>query len=133
MIEYLPTEGTYLAGVCNIGPAEIARRRRAGYVAFGAAIAMAVALVLVDAPAPARLLVALPLAAGFSGLIQAHLRFCANYGWRGLRNLGPIGEAERVIDRAARAADRRRSARILAASAAGGLALAGGFALLALA
>jgi hypothetical protein len=133
MIEYLPQEGTYLAGVCNIGPAEITRRRRSGYLAIGAAIVMAVALVLVDAPAPARLLVAMPLAAGFSGLIQAHLRFCANYGWRGLRNMGAIGEAERVIDRAALAADRRRSAQILAASAAAGLALATGFTLLTLA
>jgi hypothetical protein len=133
MIEYLPTEGTYRAGVCNIGPAEIARRRGVGFLAIGAAIVMALALVIVDAPAPARLLVAIPLAAGFSGLLQAHLRFCANYGWRGLRNLGAIGEAERVDDGAARAADRRRSAQILAASVAPALALATGFALLALA
>jgi hypothetical protein len=133
MIEYLPTESTYRAGVCNIGPAEVARRRRAGFLAIGAAIVIAVTLVLVDAPAAARLLVALPLAAGFSGLIQAHLRFCANYGWRGLRNMGAIGEVEPVSDRGALAADRRRSAQILAAATSASLALASGFALLALA
>jgi hypothetical protein len=130
MIEYLPTEGTYRAGACNIGPAEIRRRRRAGYLAIGVAIVMAVALVLLEAPATARLLVAIPLAAGVSGLVQAYLGFCANYGWRGLRNLGAIGEIERVDDRAARAADRRRSAQILAASAAAGMIVASGFALL---
>jgi hypothetical protein len=132
MIEYMPTGGIYQAGVCNIGPAEMARRRRAGYLGIGVAIILAAVLFVVDAPAAARLLVAMPLAAGFSGLIQAHLRFCANYGWRGIRNLGSIGEAERVEDQASRAADRHKAVRVLAVSAAGGLAFAFGFALLAL-
>jgi hypothetical protein len=74
--------------------------------------------------------VAVPLAAGLSGLIQAQLRFCANYGWRGIRNLGAIGDAQRVDDTASRAEDRRRSLQILSASALGGLSVAILFALL---
>jgi hypothetical protein len=130
MIQYIPTDDAYQAGVCNIGPAEVARRRRAGYLGVAAAVVLATVLVVVDAPAISRLLVALPLAAGFSGFLQAHLRFCANYGWRGVRNLGRIGDAEPVDDPEARATDRRRSLQILATSAAGGLTIAILFALL---
>ena len=120
----------YQAGVCNIGPAEIARRRRAGYVGVAAAIVLATVLVVVDAPSVTRLLVALPLAAGFSGFIQARLRFCANYGWRGIANLGDIGDAQRVDEAASRAVDRRRSLEIFGVAALGGLSVASLFALL---
>ena len=120
----------YQAGVCNIGPAEIARRRRAGYVGVAAAIVLATVLVVVDAPSVTRLLISLPLAAGFSGFIQARLRFCANYGWRGVRNLGAIGDAHRIDDAASRAVDRRRSLEIFGTAALGGLSIATLFALL---
>lgn len=122
-------EDDYQAGVCNIGPAEIARRRRAGYLGVAAAIVLAAILVVIDAPGVTRLLIALPLAVGFSGFIQARLRFCANYGWRGLRNLGDIGEIQRVDDAASHAVDRRRSLEIFGAAALGGIAVATLFAL----
>jgi hypothetical protein len=129
-ITYVTDGDGYQAGACNIGPAEIARRRRGGYIGVVVAIVLAVALVAIDAPSVTRLLVALPLAAGFSGLIQARLRFCANYGWRGVRNLGDIGDVERVAETASRAVDRRRSLEIFGASALGGLSVATLFALL---
>ena len=130
MIEYLEPMGGYRPGACNIGPAEIRRRQQAGLFGSAVAIGLAALLLLIDAPTAARLLVALPLAAGFSGFIQARLRFCADYGWRGLRNLGAIGDAERVEDAEARQADRRRALAIFGASSAGGLAVAVIFALL---
>jgi hypothetical protein len=130
LISYVGDSDGYQAGVCNIGPAEIARRRRAGYLGLAAAIIFAVVLVLIDAPSVTRLLVALPLAAGFSGFIQARLRFCANYGWRGIRNLGDIGDAQRVDEAASRVADRRRSLEVFGAAALGGLSVATLFALL---
>jgi hypothetical protein len=129
-ISYIPESDGYQAGVCNIGPAEIARRRQAGYLGVAGAIALAVVLVVIDAPAVTRLLVALPLAAGFSGFIQARLRFCANYGWRGIRNLGGLGDTQAVLDGADRAVDRRRSLEIFGASALGGVSIAIVFALL---
>ena len=46
----------YQPGVCNIGPAEIARRRRAGHVGLVATIALFAILVLVSAPPLARLI-----------------------------------------------------------------------------
>lgn len=120
----------YQAGVCNIGPAEMARRRRSGYAGVVVALVLAAVLVLIDAPSVTRLLVALPLSAGFSGFIQARLRFCANYGWRGIRNLGEIGDARRVDEATSHATDRRRSLEIFGVSALAGVSVATLFALL---
>ncbi len=114
--------GEYRPGACNIGPAEIAARRRAGLASLAVAGLLAGALVVLDAPTAARWLVALPLAGGATGLLQARFRFCAGYGLAGLRNLGPLGSAERVEDAAARRADRAKAAGIVAASAAIGAA-----------
>lgn len=124
--------GEYRAGACNIGPAEIARRRRAGIVGLVAAGVLAVALVVLDAPTTARLLVGIPLAGGATGFLQARLRFCAGFGMAGIRNFGAVGSVERVEDAAARHSDRMKAYRIsLAAAAIGGVgALA--FALLSL-
>src|SRR3972149_5847266 len=60
--------GEYQPGVCNIGPAEVRRRRQAGYLGFGAAIVLGAALLLIDAPPVARLLVAAPPAADRRGV-----------------------------------------------------------------
>ena len=114
--------GEYRPGVCNIGPDEIARRRRSGMLGIGAALALAAGLLLVGAPTAVRWLVALPLAGGAAGLLQARLRFCAAYGATGIRNFGSIGEGERVDDPAARRADRARSAAIIVAAGVIGLA-----------
>lgn len=129
-LAYDDPDQVYEAGQCNIGPAEIARRRRAGYAGLAAAVGVTLFLILIAAPPITRLAVALPLAVGFSGLIQAHLRFCANYGWRGIRNLGAIGEAERVDDGRDRALDRTRSLQIFALAGTTALVVATALALL---
>jgi hypothetical protein len=130
MIQYLEEQQGYRPGACNIGPAEIRRRQVAGVLGIVAALGLGVLLLVLGAPPVARLLVALPLAAGFSGFLQARLHFCANYGWRGIRNLGAIGDVERVEDAEARRADRRKALAIFGSAAAGGLAVALLFALL---
>ncbi len=131
MIEYMDTPAvSYQPGVCNIGPAEIRRRRLIGYAGLAGALVLAAGLVVVDAPAFLRLLVAAPVAIGLSGLIQARSHFCAGYGMAGLRNLGEMGQQESVEDAESRAADRRKALRIHAATFAGGLAAGIAFALL---
>ena len=106
------TTGAYQAGVCNIGPAEIRRRRMAGHVGLAGTLALLSLLVAVGAPPVARLLVVAPAAIAASGYIQARSRFCANYGWRGIFNVGDVGDAASVEDTAARAADQRRARQI---------------------
>jgi hypothetical protein len=112
----------YNPGACNIGPAEIARRRRSGVVGLAAAAVLAAGLLLVDAPAAARWLVAIPLAISAIGFLQAHFRFCAAYGAAGVRNFGPLGSTERVDDAAARRADRSKAVAISFAGGAIGVA-----------
>jgi hypothetical protein len=116
------TSGTeYQPGRCNIGPAEIARRRRAGHAGLGATVVLFAGLVAVGAPPVARFSVALPAALAASGYLQARLRFCAGFGSRGVFNFGPLGETEQVPDDAARARDRARATQIGLASLAIGL------------
>ena len=124
MIEYVDQPQGYQPGACNIGPQEIRRRQMAGVLGVGAAVALGALLIVLDAPPLARLLVALPVALGVSGFLQARLHFCANYGWRGLSNLGAIGDVTRVDDGEARRADRRKALTIFGASAAAGLTVA---------
>jgi len=111
----------YQAGVCNIGPAEIARRRRAGHIGLVAAIALFAILVAIGAPPVARLLVAIPAIMSASGYLQAYLKFCAGFGSRGILNFGEVGTTTQVQDAAARALDKARANRIGLASVAIGV------------
>ena len=115
-------DGEYRPGACNIGQAEIAVRRRFGIAGVMAAGVLAVGLVAVGAPRASRLLVALPLAAGAVGLLQARLGFCAAYGMSGVRNFSNLGQTTAVEDTTARGADRQRSLRIIGGGAARGAA-----------
>ena len=115
-----PIEG-YQPGVCNIGPAEIARRRRAGHIGLVAAVVLFAVLVAIDAPPVARLLVAVPAIMSASGYLQAFFKFCAGFGSRGIFNFGEVGPTEQVADEASRAADRAKSRQIGLASFAIGI------------
>ena len=112
----------YEPGVCNIGPAEIARRRRAGHIGLIAAIATFIVLVVSGAPDWTRFLIAIPAIVAASGYIQAHLTFCAGFGAAGVFNFGNLGTTERVHAHQDRARDRRRALQIGAASFAIGIA-----------
>lgn len=113
----------YRPGICNIGPAEIARRRRAGHVGLLATIVLFAVLVAIEASPPARLSVALPAAAAASGYLQAWLKFCAGFGSSGVFNFGQLGQTEQVSDANARGRDRARANQIGLASLAIGVAV----------
>jgi hypothetical protein len=114
----------YQPGVCNIGPAEIARRRRAGHTGLLATVALFAILVAIGAPPIARLLLVIPAAVSASGYLQAYLKFCAGFGAKGVYNFGDLGPTEKVAETAARALDRARAMRISLASFAIGAAVA---------
>jgi hypothetical protein len=117
--------GGYRPGVCNIGPAEIASRRRAGHVGVAATLALFGVLVVLDAPAAWRLLLFLPAAAAASGYLQAALRFCAGYGWAGVFNLTDrLRDTTSVAEARVRAVDRRKAIEIGAMSALIGIVVA---------
>lgn len=112
----------YRAGACNIGPQEIARRRRSGHAGMVLAIATFGLLAAARAPRAVRLTVALPATAAAAGYLQARLRFCAGFGLWGVANFGPLGRTQAVFDAGARDRDRRRALQIGAASLALGAA-----------
>ncbi len=113
----------YVAGACNIGPEEIARRKRAATAGLISTLLLAGALLALGAPSGfgPRLLIALPLTGAAIGWIQARRRFCMAYGLAGTFNLGKIGNMSRVVDAAALSADRRTSLIIAAQGLAVGL------------
>lgn len=123
-------EPRYEAGACNIGPAEIARRRQSGFAGLIGAAILAGLLVVIEASAMLRLGVGVPLFLGFLGLLQAHLRFCVAFGLGGFHNLGAIGEGRRVQGRRDRIRDARRAALLVLVAAVVAGAIAVGFALL---
>jgi hypothetical protein len=117
-------ESEYRPGVCNIGPEEIARRRRAGHVGAAVTIGALAVLVLLHLPPVARLVLVLPAAGAAIGYLQATLRFCAGFGGRGVFNFGEVGRTEEVPDPEARARDRARALQIALAGLAIGIAVA---------
>jgi hypothetical protein len=121
----VPADATpsYRPGVCNIGAAEISRRRRAGHVGLAATIGLLALLVAADAPPLTRLALAIPATISASGYLQARLKFCAGFGQLGIMNFGELGDSIAVANDEARAADRRRAREIGLASMAIGAAV----------
>ena len=107
---------------CNIGPDEVARRRRSAVFFTALAVAVAAGLVAIDA-SPAARLALFPFAAGAAvNWAQVAHRFCVAFGLFGIENFGRRGEEQRV-EAAQRAADRRRVAQLILEGSAIGLAV----------
>jgi hypothetical protein len=114
----------YQPGVCNIGPAEIARRRRSAIATTVLAVAVAMGLVVTGVPATVRIaLWPFAAAAGIQWL-QVVRKFCVGFGAAGIRNFGELGAHSGVGDAAARAADRRAALRMTLEGASYGLVAA---------
>ena len=115
---------TYQPGSCNIGPAEIRRRRQVGHAGLAATLLGLTGLVVIGADPLWRVLLFFPAAISASGYLQAALHFCAGFGSRGIYNFGPLGRQEQVTDADALSRDRAMSNRIGLGAAAIGLVVA---------
>jgi len=122
-MDHLTTD-QYIPGVCNIGPAETARRRRVGQAGAAATVGLAALLTITRAPRLWRLLLAVPATVSAAGFIQAARHFCAAFGWQGVFSFGGLGSAESTEEAAAREEDRRTALRIGLQAAAVGAAVA---------
>ena len=97
---------------CNIGPDEIARRRRSALLATIATVIAAAVLVGALPPGPARLLIwPLATATAVTWLQVVH-RFCVAFGALGIQNFGGLGRQVPVAP-GQRAADRRRALQLI--------------------
>ena len=114
----------YVPGACNIGPAEIALRRRVGHVGLAVTATLATALLRSNLHPAWRLTLALPAAGAAAGYLQARHRFCANYGFRGLYNFDTRGHEQPVPAPDTQTEDRRRARQITATSTAIGVGVA---------
>lgn len=120
----------YIAGVCNIGTAEVRQRLTVSFIGLGLALAGAVWLVSTEAPRATRWGLLLPLLVWSTGLVQARHRFCLAFGIRGTFNFGRLGNVSNVVDPAFRRADRITVLKIGGLSFAYALAATLGFVLL---
>lgn len=119
------SQQAYLPGVCNIGPAEIAQRRTAGWLGLGITVVAWALFFAFHVPAGFRLLLFIPAALGASGFLQAAFHFCAGFAMRGVFNLGPkVGTTEPVESEEFRRKDRAKASRIMIYSALIGIVIA---------
>lgn len=107
----------YIPGVCNIGPAEIRRRRLVGYAGFGLTFAMIAVFYFYPIPDVLRLLVIIPALTGAMGFLQAWFHFCAKFGMSGVFNVSDDTVKTESVDQAEwRAKDRQKALNILTLS-----------------
>lgn len=104
----------YQPGVCNIGPAEIRRRRLSGYIGLAIALVFLIVAFSLGWAAPWRLLVAVPVFLSAQGFLQAAFHFCVGFATRGLYNFGELGSEESVQDAEFRKKDQRKALLITA-------------------
>jgi hypothetical protein len=93
----MSTQSDYVPGACNIGAAEIRRRRQSGWLGLGVTLLAWVLFFVFRVSAPWRLLLFFPAAVSASGFFQAALHFCAAFGMRGIFNFGSeVGKTHTV-------------------------------------
>ncbi len=120
----MQAQNVYIPGVCNIGRSEIKLRKLAGWVGLAIAIILYGSFVYLGVPRIWRLIIFIPIAMAAAGFLQARMHFCANFGMRGVFNFGEIGNIDIVGQAEFRAADRRKSVRIIVYSVITGIVAA---------
>jgi len=121
----MATKQEYIPGVCNIGPAEINKRRQGGWLGLGATLLLWIAFWFFHVPAAWRLLLFFPAAMSATGFLQAALHFCAGFGMLGVFNFGSeVGKTETVEQVEFRHKDQRKALQITLYSVIIGIAIA---------
>jgi hypothetical protein len=114
----------YIPGVCNIGPAERARRKQWGIICVVTYILVLTVLIVLHAPRMYRLALIVPAFGALLGFLQDYLHFCVGFGLRGLYNvLRSVGNTDTVDSRKFRAQDRQKALQIISVSLIASIAL----------
>ena len=115
----------YIPGVCNIGPDERAKRLLVGYGGTIATVLILIFLIVINAPAPWRLVMAIPISIAAMGFLQNRLHFCVGFGLKGIFNvINSAGITDNVELEAFRKLDRRKALYILIQSGLTGIVVA---------
>lgn len=103
----------YQSGNCNIGGAEIRRRKISGAIGGALSFIFCAAALSLHAPQGIRALIFFPLVFTTIGWYQSRRKFCLAFGLMGVFNFGNLGEVSRVQDPAQRSADRAQALKML--------------------
>jgi hypothetical protein len=82
------SEYAYIPGQCNIGPDEIRKRLRIGYIGVALMVLFIVLAEMYNIPQTWKLGLMAPAAYAMSGFLQAFQRFCFLFGFFGLFSFG---------------------------------------------
>jgi hypothetical protein len=118
-------DGEYIPGVCNIGPAEVKKRRALGWIGLVATILLWATFVVLKTAASWRLFLFVPALLAALGFIQSAWHFCVKYGFEGAFKFGRnVGRSDSPEQAEFRSKDRRTAIVILALSALAGIVTA---------
>lgn len=104
---------SYVPGTCNLGPDEIRRRMRIGYLGTVMTFLVFLVLEITDAPRGYRVFIFPTLFYALSGFLQARHRFCYVYGWKGLFSMTGRKQFHRVEESESLRKDRRTALKIV--------------------
>jgi hypothetical protein len=107
------TEPTYIPGTCNIGPAEIRRRRIVMWLGCILSLVTIASFQQSSATRWDRLSIALPAFVFSIGFVQTRKKFCLAFGFMGAFNFGKVGAVTKVTTPEQRAADRKTALTLL--------------------
>ena len=103
----------YIAGACNIGPAEIKRRRQGALIGAILFAFTTLLFVLTNAPTSTRLLVFIPALLFTVGIIQSRRKFCVAYGFLGVFSFEKLGARRKITMNQDLKADRKYAIKLL--------------------
>ena len=103
----------YIAGACNIGPAEIKRRRQGALIGAILFAITTLLFVLTNAPTSTRLLVFIPALLFTVGIIQSRRKFCVAYGFLGVFSFEKLGATHKITINQDLKADRKYAIELL--------------------
>ncbi len=102
----------YVPGTCNIGPAEIRRRRVVMYLGLFLSLITLMSFNASHASRTDRLSIILPALVFSIGFVQTRHKFCLAFGFLGTFNFGKVGALSKVQSKEDKAADRKMAVRI---------------------
>jgi hypothetical protein len=102
-------DDAYKPGSCNIGKSEVRRRFRIGFTGLALMILLILFIHWFHLPSVARLGLFIPAFYAVSGFIQAFMKFCYIYGWKGIMSLTGRKKFEKVNEPEYVRKDRRKA------------------------
>lgn len=103
----------YIAGTCNIGPAEIRKRRTVALIGLALALVGVASYRHLHTTHLARIGIFLPMLVFSVGFVQSRKKFCLAFGFMGTFNFGKSRDIARVASPEDRARDRATALKIL--------------------